>query len=122
MKIRTSLHFAHFKPGGFGRRKKRGNYMEYVIKGREPADALRYFEEICAIPHGSKNEKALAEYIKKFAEDRGLWVKMDDMYNLIIKKPGSKAVKTCLPSSSRAIWTWFARKIRMWYTISRRIP
>ena len=57
MKIRTSLHFAHSKPGGFGRRKKRGNYMEYVIKGREPADALRYFEEICAIPHGSKTRK-----------------------------------------------------------------
>ena len=71
--------------------------MEYVIKGREPADALRYFEEICAIPHGSKNEKALAEYIKKFAEDRGLWVKMDDMYNLIIKKPGSKGCEDLPP-------------------------
>jgi len=64
--------------------------MEYVIKNREPADALRYFEEISAIPRGSRNEKAAAEYIKKFAEDRGLWVQMDDMYNLIIKKPGSK--------------------------------
>lgn len=71
--------------------------MEYVIKGREPADALRYFEEISAIPRGSRNEKAVAEYVKKFAEDRGLWVQMDDIYNLIIKKPGSKGCEDLPP-------------------------
>ena len=73
--------------------------MEYVIKGREPADALRYFEEISAIPRGSRNEKAVAEYVKKFAEDRGLWVQMDDIYNLIIKKPGSKGCEVSHPFS-----------------------
>lgn len=71
--------------------------MEYVIKGREPADALRYFEEISAIPRGSRNEKAVAEYVKKFAEERGLWVQMDDIYNLIIKKPGSKGCEDLPP-------------------------
>ena len=64
--------------------------MEYIMKGLEPADAWRYFEEISAIPRSSKNEKAVAEYVKKFAEERGLWVQMDEFYNLIIKKPGSK--------------------------------
>lgn len=71
--------------------------MEYVIKGRKQADAWRYFEEISAIPRGSKNEKAVAEYVKKFAEDLGLWVQMDDICNLIIKKPGSKGCEDLPP-------------------------
>ena len=39
--------------------------MEYVLKGWEPADAVQYFEDIAAIPHGSKNEKAVAEYVSQ---------------------------------------------------------
>ena len=34
--------------------------MEYVISGREPADALRFFEEISAIPRASGNEAGIA--------------------------------------------------------------
>ena len=37
--------------------------MEYVIKDREPRLALRYFEELSAIPRGSYNEKAAAEFV-----------------------------------------------------------
>jgi len=64
--------------------------MEYVLKGFEPADAVQYFEDIAAIPHGSKNEKAVAEYVIKFCEERGLWYTTDELHNIIIKKPGSK--------------------------------
>lgn len=63
--------------------------MNYIIKNREPADALRYFEELSAIPRGSRNEKAAAEYLMRFAEEQGLWAKMDNLYNVYIKKPGS---------------------------------
>lgn len=63
--------------------------MEYVIHGREPADALRFFEEISAIPRASRNEAGIAAYMKKFAEDRGLWVHVDENNNVVIKKPGS---------------------------------
>ena len=42
--------------------------MEYVTKGLQPEDALRYFEEISAIPRGSGNEGAVARYI---CEGRG---------------------------------------------------
>ena len=55
--------------------------MEYVIHGREPADALRFFEEISAIPRASRNEAGIAAYMKKFAEDRGLWVHVDENNN-----------------------------------------
>lgn len=49
-----------------------------------------YFNEIAKIPHGSKNEKALSDYIVQFAKDRGLTYKQDDIYNVIIDKPASE--------------------------------
>ncbi len=63
--------------------------MEYVIKGREPALALKYFEDIAAIPHGSYNEKAVAEFIKNRAEELGLYARMDEKFNVVVKKPAS---------------------------------
>lgn len=64
--------------------------MEYVIKDREPKAALRYFEEISAIPRGSHNEKAVAEYVYQEAKRLGLWARIDDMYCVVVKKPASK--------------------------------
>ena len=64
--------------------------MEYILKGWEPADACKYFEDLTRIPHGSKNEKGVAEYIIKFCEENGLWYQVDDLWNVIVKKPGSK--------------------------------
>ncbi len=63
--------------------------MKYVTEGKYPADALRYFEEISAIPRGSKNEKAIAEYLMAFAKEQGLWAHMDSVYNVYINKPAS---------------------------------
>ena len=71
--------------------------MEYVIKNREPADALRYFEEISAIPRGSGNEKAIGEYLLNFAASHGLEARMDDLYNVVIKKPGSAGCENLPP-------------------------
>lgn len=51
----------------------------------------RYFEEISAIPHGSRNEKALADYLVAFAEAHGLEVWRDELHNVIIKKDGAGA-------------------------------
>lgn len=47
---------------------------------------LYYFEEINKIPRGSGNEKAISDYIVKFAEERNLWVYQDEYNNVIIKK------------------------------------
>lgn len=71
--------------------------MEYVIKNREPADALRFFEEISAIPRGSHNEKEICEYLEKFAKERGLEVYTDELYNVFIKKPGTKGYENLPP-------------------------
>lgn len=56
----------------------------------EPKDVWKYFEEICGIPHGSGNEKAISDYCVAFAEERGLWVRQDGAWNVIIVKEASE--------------------------------
>ena len=60
--------------------------MNYVIEGRKPESIFRFFEDICAIPHGSGNEEAIADYIVAFAEERGLEYKRDAVHNVFVKK------------------------------------
>ena len=43
-----------------------------VLSGLEPHDVFKYFEEICSIPHGSKNTKKISDYCAKFATDHNL--------------------------------------------------
>lgn len=49
----------------------------------------RFFEEISAIPHGSYNEKALADYIVSFALEHNLRCYRDNTNNVVIYKDGS---------------------------------
>ena len=71
--------------------------MEYVTKGLQPEDALRYFEEISAIPRGSGNEAAVAEYICNFAKRLGLEAVRDEANNVIVKKPASPGCEGVAP-------------------------
>ena len=57
-----------------------------VLNSLQPANVLRYFEELCAIPHGSGNTKAISDYCVRFAEARGLEHYQDDLNNVIIIK------------------------------------
>lgn len=52
--------------------------------------ALKIFEKLCSIPHGSGNEEAISKYIYDFAKERGLWAYRDSANNVYIKKPASK--------------------------------
>ena len=63
--------------------------MEYLIQGYEPACLFRFFEEICAIPHGSRNEEKVADYLVEFARSRQLEVYRDGMHNVLIRKPAT---------------------------------
>ena len=62
--------------------------MNYVLN--EYLSHQKYFEDISRIPHGSHNEKELSDYLVKFAENLGLKVKQDKLYNVIIYKPASE--------------------------------
>lgn len=64
--------------------------MSGILKNLEPERVFYYFEEICAIPHGSGNEKALSDYCVAFAKAHDLWVRQDEADNVIIRKPASK--------------------------------
>ena len=64
--------------------------MSKVLQGLEPQRVFHYFEEICAIPHGSGNEKAISDYCVAFARSHGLWVRQDEANNVIIRKKASK--------------------------------
>ncbi len=52
-------------------------------------EVLKLFSEISRIPRESGNEKAVSDWIKGWAEERGLEVIQDDIWDLIIKKPAS---------------------------------
>lgn len=71
--------------------------MEYLLKDREPKDALRYFEEISAIPRGSGNEEAISQYLLDFAKAHGLDAYRDSAWNVYITKPGSAGCESLPP-------------------------
>ncbi|MGI6205791.1 MAG: M20/M25/M40 family metallo-hydrolase [Anaerovoracaceae bacterium] len=53
------------------------------------AGVAAHFEEICSIPHGSGNEKALAVKLREFLEDSGCTTKMDVSGNLSASLPAA---------------------------------
>lgn len=54
-----------------------------------PARVFAYFEEISAIPRGSGNQKAIADYCVDFAKQHGLQYERDAANNVIIRKPAA---------------------------------
>lgn len=60
-------------------------------------DTLRYFHKLCRIPRESGNEQAVSEYICKWAGEHGLWACVDDVFNVIIKKPASPGRESAAP-------------------------
>ncbi|MBR5601948.1 MAG: M20/M25/M40 family metallo-hydrolase, partial [Clostridia bacterium] len=67
--------------------------MEYIIKGYQPEKLFRYFEQICAIPHGSGNEAAIAQFLVDFAAERGLECHRDAVNNVFIKAPATPGLE-----------------------------
>ncbi len=55
-----------------------------VLDKLEPNKVFRYFEQLCAIPHGSRNTKAVSDWCVAFARERGLEHYQDDFHNVII--------------------------------------
>ena len=61
-----------------------------VLSELKPASVFRFFEEICGIPHGSGNVEQISDYLVAFAKERGLWVKQDEVKNVIIIKEATE--------------------------------
>lgn len=58
--------------------------MMRVLEGLKPEKVFYYFEELTKIPRGSGNEKAVSDYLVHFAKQRGLKVRQDEAYNVVI--------------------------------------
>lgn len=55
-----------------------------VLEGLQPQSVFHFFEEICQIPHGSGNVSQISDYLKEFAEKRGLFCVQDPVGNIVI--------------------------------------
>lgn len=58
---------------------------------------LHYFSELSKIPRSSGDEKAVADWLVRFAEERHLECVRDERNNVIIRKPATKADCKCAP-------------------------
>jgi dipeptidase D len=63
--------------------------MSKAIEGLKPERVFFYFEEINKIPRGSKNEKAISNYIVATAKKMELEAKQDKFLNVVVRKPAS---------------------------------
>jgi len=54
------------------------------LKGVAPSEVFGYFEQICAIPHGSGNIDAISDYLVDFAKTHNLRYIQDESKNVII--------------------------------------
>ncbi len=59
------------------------------LAGIEPASVFAYFEEICAIPHGSRNTKMISDYLVEFAKAQNLRYIQDEANNVILFQEGT---------------------------------
>ena len=67
------------------------------LAGLEPASVFGYFEEICAIPHGSRNTKAISDYLVDFAKEHDLRYIQDSSNNVIIFQEGTAGYEDHAP-------------------------
>ena len=56
-----------------------------------------WFNELCKIPHGSRNEKAVSDMVCAFAEKHGFAYKQDSVWNVTIDKPASPGYENSAP-------------------------
>ena len=59
------------------------------LSGIAPENVFAYFEQICAIPHGSGNTKQISDYLVSFACQHQLRYQQDELNNVIIFCPGT---------------------------------
>ena len=59
------------------------------LAGLQPASVFYYFEQLCAIPHGSGNTKAISDYLVSFAKDHDLRYIQDSLNNVILFQAGT---------------------------------
>ena len=67
------------------------------LTGLQPEGVFAYFEEICSIPHGSRNTKKISDYLVAFAQDQGLDYVQDELNNVIMFQEGTCGMEDHAP-------------------------
>lgn len=78
-------------------RRKKETLHIMVLDNYQPANVWKYFEEIAAIPHGSGNTEAIADYIMDFAAKHELEAQKDEVGNVVVYRPASKGYENSKP-------------------------
>lgn len=68
-----------------------------ILEKLQPQAVFAHFEQLCAIPHGSGNTKAISDYLVHFAAARGLRHIQDEYNNVIIFRPGTPGYEAAAP-------------------------
>lgn len=70
---------------------------KYLLEGFEPQRVLRHFEDLCAIPHGSGHEAALADHIVGLAARKGYETYRDACGNVFVRVPATPGHEHAAP-------------------------
>ncbi len=67
------------------------------LAGLRPEAVFGYFEQLCAIPHGSGNTKAISDHLVSFAKEQGIRYEQDSLNNVIFYQEGTCGYETHEP-------------------------
>lgn len=67
--------------------------MAEEIKKLEPSKVWEFFYDLTQIPRPSGHEKEVQQYVVKFGQDRGLETIIDEVGNVIVRKPATKGME-----------------------------
>ena len=67
------------------------------LAGIEPQEVFACFEKLCAIPHGSRNTKAISDYLVAFAREQGIRCIQDNLNNVILFGEGTCGMESHAP-------------------------
>ncbi|MBN1634733.1 MAG: aminoacyl-histidine dipeptidase [Ignavibacteria bacterium] len=67
--------------------------MSKILSKLNPNRLWQIFEEMCEIPHPSKYEDAMRDYVINFAKKNNLEFEVDETGNVVIRKPATKGME-----------------------------
>lgn len=69
--------------------------MNKNIEKLAPQEVWTNFKALCAIPHPSKHEKKICDFVVDFAKKLKLEVRVDKTGNVMVTKPATKGMEKC---------------------------
>lgn len=71
--------------------------MSQTVRDLEPKALWNHFADLNAVPRPSKREERVIEFAKNFGESLGLETMVDEVGNVIIRKPASAGMEDRMP-------------------------